>query len=116
MITPISQATNSGVCVGSVPALAGTFFFRASEPAIASAGIGQPVAREEHRDAQRDVVERRVGAQPGEGAAVVVAGRGEGVQHLAEAVRPPGLKMVARPAGAITATAVPTSTAGSGSG
>ena len=37
--TPTSSATNSGVCVGSVPAPAGTIFFRASEPAMASIGI-----------------------------------------------------------------------------
>ena len=37
--TPISMATNSGVCVGSVPGLAGTIFLRASEPAIASVGM-----------------------------------------------------------------------------
>ena len=37
--TPISMATKSGVCVGSVPALGGTIFLRASEPAIASVGI-----------------------------------------------------------------------------
>ena len=52
MTTPISQAMKSGVCVGSVPAPAGTFFLRASEPAMASAGTGQPVAAEEHGDAQ----------------------------------------------------------------
>ena len=44
----------------------------------------QPVAREQHRDAERRVVERRVGGQPGERAAVVVAGRGERVQDLRE--------------------------------
>ena len=38
-ITPISKTTNSGVCVGSVPGPAGTSFFSASEPAIASVGI-----------------------------------------------------------------------------
>ena len=37
--TPISMATKSGVWVGSVPAPAGTCFFWASEPAIASVGI-----------------------------------------------------------------------------
>ena len=30
---------NSGVCVGNVPALAGTIFFLESEPAIASIGM-----------------------------------------------------------------------------
>src|SRR5262245_5592592 len=51
-------------------------------------GNGQPVAREQHGDAQRRVVEGRVGAEPREGAAVVVAGRREGIQHLAEPVGP----------------------------
>ena len=70
----------------------------------------QPVAREEHRDAERGVVERRVRAQPGERAAVVVAGRREGVEDLAEAVRAGiGDRRPCRPS-VTTATAVPTST------
>ena len=44
-------------------------------------------AAEPHRDGEHRVVERRVGGQAGEGAAVVVGGRAEGVQDLAEAVR-----------------------------
>src|SRR5262245_5545933 len=48
---------------------------------------GEPVARHEHRDAAEQVVEGHVRAQPGEGAAVVVAHRAEGVEDLAEAVR-----------------------------
>ena len=35
---PTSSATNSGVCVGSVPLEGGTNFLAASEPAIASTG------------------------------------------------------------------------------
>ncbi len=35
---PASSETNSGPCVGSVPAVAGTSFFAASEPAIARIG------------------------------------------------------------------------------
>ena len=69
----ISSTTNSGVWVGSVPAPAGTCFLAASEPAIASAGIGQPEPGEEHRHAQRAVVPDRVRPQAGERAAVVVA-------------------------------------------
>src|SRR5262249_6339638 len=37
--TPISRVTKSGVCVGSVPGPAGTSFFWARDPAIASVGI-----------------------------------------------------------------------------
>ena len=48
---------------------------------------GQPVAGEEHDDAEGGVIERRVRAQPGEGAAVVARGRGKGIQDFAEAVR-----------------------------
>ena len=33
-----SITTNSGPCVGKVPAPAGVYFFRAKEPAIASVG------------------------------------------------------------------------------
>src|SRR4051794_9427482 len=43
---------------------------------------------EHHRQTERDVVERRVRRQPGEGRAVVVGRGGEGVQHLGEPVRP----------------------------
>ena len=39
MMTPMTHTMKSGVCVGNVPALAGTFFLFASEPAIASTGI-----------------------------------------------------------------------------
>ena len=36
---PATSTTNSGVCVGNVPAPGGVYFFLASEPAIASVGI-----------------------------------------------------------------------------
>ena len=39
MTVPTSKAMNIGVSVGSVPALAGTIFFAARDPAIASGGI-----------------------------------------------------------------------------
>ncbi len=38
-MTPIKSATNKGVWVGSVPKPAGTCFFFASEPAMASTGM-----------------------------------------------------------------------------
>src|SRR5471030_1640006 len=40
----------------------------------------EPETREEHHDAERGVVEGRVGRKPREGAAVVVSGRGERVE------------------------------------
>ena len=51
--TPTRKPTNSGESVGSVPALAGTFFFCTSAPAsarIATIGRKRP---EQHRDAAR---------------------------------------------------------------
>ena len=36
---PATSTTNSGVCVGNVPALGGVYFFLANEPAMASVGI-----------------------------------------------------------------------------
>jgi hypothetical protein len=44
-------------------------------------------AADQHREAQRRIVEERVGAQPGEGAAVIAGGGDIGVERLAEAVR-----------------------------
>src|SRR5260370_33946889 len=40
-----------------------------------------------HREAERRVVERRVGAEPGEGAPVIPRRRGIGAEDLTEAVR-----------------------------
>src|SRR5271170_2421888 len=47
----------------------------------------QPVTRQPHRDAERDIIKRSVDIQPGEGAAIVIASRGEGIKNLREAVR-----------------------------
>ena len=38
-IAPTTRPPNSGVSVGNVPAVAGTFCLRTSEPPIASAGM-----------------------------------------------------------------------------
>src|SRR5262245_54847195 len=46
-----------------------------------------PEAAEEHRETEGGVVKGRIGTEAGEGAAVVVGRRGEGVEHLTEAVR-----------------------------
>ena len=46
-----------------------------------------PEAAEPHRQAEHHVVERGVGGEAGEGAAVVVGGRGEGVEDFRETVR-----------------------------
>ncbi|EXI73859.1 MAG: hypothetical protein AW07_01995 [Candidatus Accumulibacter sp. SK-11] len=40
--TPISSVTNSGPCVGRVPAVTKIRFLAASEPAIASTGMITP--------------------------------------------------------------------------
>src|SRR5579883_2041784 len=45
-------------------------------------------AADEHRKAERGIVEERIGAQAREGAAIVAGGRDEGVENLAEAMRP----------------------------
>src|SRR2546421_864331 len=38
-VTPITRPLNSGVCVGNVPAVTGTAFLRAIDPAMASTGM-----------------------------------------------------------------------------
>ena len=85
--TPTSSTTNSGVCVGSVPGPAGHELLARQRAGDRQHRNGQPVAGDEHREAAGEVVERRVGGQAGEGAAVVVARERKGVEHLAEAVR-----------------------------
>src|SRR5580692_11828075 len=82
---PISRITKVTPCVGMVPSLNGMRFLAASEPAMAStATIGQK--RQPHGERQGDVVERGVGREAGKRAAVVVAGGGEGIQDLGEAM------------------------------
>ena len=71
MTTAMIHAMNSGVWVGKVPAPAGTFFLRASEPPIAKRRDRQPITREEHDDAQCGVIERRVHTQSGKGTAII---------------------------------------------
>src|ERR1700720_1050489 len=45
-------------------------------------------AADPHREAERRIPERRVGAEPGEGAAIVPGGRNIGVQPFTKALRP----------------------------
>ena len=41
----------------------------------------------EHDQPEGDIIEKGVGAQPGEGTAIVVAGRGKSIQNLAKTMR-----------------------------
>ena len=88
-------------------------FFAASDPAIASTGTISQKRPNHIAIAEQRVVERRVRGEAGERAAVVVAGRGERVQDLGEAMRA-GVGDAALPASTHTATAVPTSTRSGG--
>ena len=57
--TPTTSTPNSGVCVGIVPLVAGTFGLAASEPPIASAGMIRKNRPDQHRDALGDRVPLR---------------------------------------------------------
>ncbi len=89
-MTPTSIADEERrVRRAAFPRSAGTIFFFASEPASARHAASSPrSARRTSRCPRVGVVEGRVRAEAGEGAAVVVRGRRERVEHLAEAVRP----------------------------
>ena len=87
MTTPISQPTNSGVCVGSVPALSGHLLLGGQRAGDRQDRDDQPVARHQHRQAERQVVERRIRAQARRRRCRCCCPRREGVQHFAEAVR-----------------------------
>lgn len=73
----------------------------------------QPIAGEQHRQPQPEVVKRHVGRQAAESAAVVVAGRRPGVQHFAETVGT-GVEDRALPASSIRLNAVPPNTINGG--
>ena len=70
----------SGPSTGNVPARIGELLLRRQRAGDPHQRNDHQEAAEEHREAERDVVEVRVGVQPGEGAAVVAGGAGEGVQ------------------------------------
>ena len=85
-ITRTSQTAKGRVCVGRVPKEGGTVFFAATAPArarTATIGTNRPSG---HGDAAGEGVEERGGVEPGEGRAVVVRHRGEGIDDLGEAV------------------------------
>ena len=86
-ITPMRSPAKRVRSVGKVPAEAGTVCLRTSEPAIASTGMIEEEPPNKHRQPKGRGVEAVGGGQPGEGAAVVVPRRGEGVEDLGEAVR-----------------------------
>ena len=71
---------------GASPPRPGSSSWRPATRPRARVGMISQKRAEEHDDAEGDVVEGAGGVQPGEGAAVVVSGRGEGVEDLAEAV------------------------------
>ena len=85
--TPTSRPTNSAPSVGKVPCEACSVFLPASAAGDRQHRHDDEEAADEHRERQGQVVEGGVAGEPGEGAAVVGGGRGEGVEHLAEAVR-----------------------------
>ena len=64
MIMPTSSATKRPLSVGNVPAEAGTSFFAASDPAIASTGTIDGEAADHHGDGAGQVVEGRVALRP----------------------------------------------------
>ena len=83
---PMSSTTNSGPVRGKGARAAWDGLLRRNRSRDGEYRDEQPVARKEHREAERGVVEGRVGGQTGERAAVVVAGGGEGIEDLREAV------------------------------
>ena len=86
-ITPTKQADEEAAMGREGAAETGTVFLAASEPAIARRDDHQEAA-DQHRDAERQVVEERVAGEPAEGRAVIAGARGEGIEDLGEAVRP----------------------------
>ena len=83
----MQQHDEGAAGTGKVPALAGMSFFCASEPASARIGNDHQKAADQHGDAERRVVPRRVGGEAGEGAAVVAGAGAVGIEHFAQAMR-----------------------------
>ena len=86
-VTPVSMPMNSARCVGRVPSEAGTGCWRASEPARPEREDHRNEPGAEHHHTERGVVPVRVDAYPRERRTVVVAGRGERVEHLRQPMR-----------------------------
>ena len=87
-ITPIRSPMKIGEEVGMLPLEAGRVLLRRQRAGQAERGQDDEEAAEDHRRAQEVVVVVGRRGQAGEGGAVVVPGRGERVEDLAEAVRP----------------------------
>ena len=85
--TPTSSATNSGVCVGKRTRVACDLALGRETAGEREHRDHQPVTRDPHRDWERDVVERVIGGQSTERAAVVIAGGTEGIQDFGKPVR-----------------------------
>ena len=72
---------------GKVPALAGTIFFFANEPASASSGMIMPKRPSSMSMPSVVSYHRRIGIEAGKGAAVVARAGSIGVKHFAQAMR-----------------------------
>ena len=85
---PIRMTTKVGPLAGKLASLGGRIFFLARLPGQGQDGQDHQEAADEHGQGQGQVVGDRVAVQSGEGAAVVSRSRREGVQDLAQPVRP----------------------------
>ena len=106
---PISSTTNSGPCVGSVPSVAASRFFAASEPAIASTGTITP-KRPNHIASASMTLWNGVSADRPAKALPLLLAAEDSAYSTSENPCGPGFRMPARPACDTTATAVPAST------
>ena len=83
----MTSSTNCRPCVGKVPADGGSDLLARQRSGDGERRDDHQEAPDQHRDAERGVVEHRVGGEPRERAAIVAGRRGVGVKDLAEAVR-----------------------------
>ena len=86
-MTPTSRPTKSGVVTGKVPAVRGDCLLLGQEAGQRQHRDDHREAAEQHREPEHRVVEEVVAGEPGERAAVVAGGRGEGVEDLGQPVR-----------------------------
>ena len=92
-VTPTSRPTNCGRWVGRVPAVDGHLVLRGERAGEGEHEHDRDEPAEQHRDAERGVEPRRVRRESGEGGAVVVRRRREGVEHLADRPCTPGFQI-----------------------
>ena len=72
--TPVSRPTNSGVCVGNVPAVGGHRLLAAERAGDREHRDHQEEPADEHRDAQRRVEPVRVPVRPANAEPLLFAG------------------------------------------